>query len=253
MKTTIYNDRQLEAVMTDLYNQYRANGCLFVDYGKPYKDKTLKQLGYIFGGLIDSVIEYYEGLGEKWDVNDVKENFYSATSYLEESLRKKVRRFNGDEVVVPKRLSEMNLEEASLFIDRCVYLIDHAKNFADMVLRPELRYTWIRNITGQDLYNISRSPLPRHDRLFLEHTRKQACIWCGKTTGSEAHHLKEANESGVAYKADDWLTVPLCPDCHRMYHTGGKGNFLSDIGWLTKYVSLNDFCKMRYLKWKNKN
>lgn len=242
----------MNVVLSDIYNKYKENGSLSVDYSKPFKDKTLKQLGYIFGGLIDSVIEYYEDIGEKWDINDVKENFYSATAYLEESLRKKVKRFNGEEFVVPKRLSEMNLEEASLFIDRCIYLIDHAKNFSDMVLRPELRYTWIRNISPNDLFNLNSQKLPRYDKDFLEHTRKQACIWCGKTTGSEAHHLKEENLTGVAYKADDWLCVPLCPDCHRRYHTVGKEAFMRDIEWITKYISLVDFCRIRYLKWKNK-
>lgn len=252
MKTIVKNDREFDTIMNDIYNKYREYGELQLDYGKPYKDKTLKQLGFFFGGLVDSVIDYYESLGEKWEVNDVKENFYSATSYLDESLRKTVKRFNGSEVQVPKRLSEMNLEEASLFIDRCIYLIDHAKNFKDLILRPELRYTWVRNLTKEKLYNLRFQQFPRVDKEYLEHTRKQACLWCGKTTGCEAHHLKVAGQTGTAYKADDWLCVPLCPECHRYYHQIGKDSFENDLRWITKYISLVDFCRIRYLKWKNK-
>ena len=93
MKTIVKNDREFDTIMNDIYNKYREYGELKIDYQKPYKDKTLKQLGFFFGVLVDSVIDYYESLGEKWEVNDVKENFYSATSYLDESLRKIVKRF----------------------------------------------------------------------------------------------------------------------------------------------------------------
>lgn len=253
MKTTVYNDRQLDVVMNDIYNKYREFGGLSLDYGKPIKDKTLKQCGFFFGGLVDSVIDYYLQLGENWEVADVKENFYQACSYLDERLRKNVVRFNGESYVVPRRLSEMDLETASVFIDKCIYLIDRAENFKDMVLRPELRYTWVRNISQDDIYNLRSQQFPRSDNEYLEHTRNLACIWCGKTAQRcEAHHLKEVNQSGTAYKADDWLCVPLCPECHRLYHTRGKDLFMSDLNWVTKYIDIVDFCKIRYLKWKNK-
>lgn len=253
MKTTVTNDRQFEIVMSDIYSKYREYKELSVDYGKPYKEKSLKQLGFIFGGIIDSVIDYYKELGEAYEVNEVKENFYSATSYLDERLRKKVRRFNGDEFVVPKRLSEMNLEEASLFIDRCIYLLDHSKNFKDMILRPELRYTWVRNIEQYDLDQLRNCIFPRLDSAYLEHTRKQACIWCGRLNNSEVHHLKIAGQTGTAYKADDWLTVPLCHDCHvGCLHQRGEEAFNNALSWITKYISMIDFCKIRYNKWRNK-
>lgn len=253
MKTTILNDRNLDLVFSDIFRSYREWGGIAIDYRKPFKDKTLNQLGFIFGGIIDSVIEYYLEIGEKWEVNDVKENFYSATSYLEERLRKKVKRFNGEEFVVPKRLSEMDIDEASLFIDRCIFLIDNAKNFKDMVLRPELRYTWVRNISQYDLDMLKNITLPRTDTAYLEHTRKQACIWCGRTHQSEVHHLKVAGQTGTGYKADDWLTVPLCHECHLgCLHQQGQEAFEQALSWITKYITLTDFCKIRYNKWRNK-
>lgn len=47
------------------------------------------------------------------------------------------------------------------------------------------------------------------------------CILC-KSQGindspAEVHHIRE--EQGVAMRASDWLTVPLCPEHHR----GGSG------------------------------
>lgn len=252
MKIVVYNEKQLDVVVKDMYSKFSEYKSLQIDYNKPYKEKTLKQLGFFFGALVDSVIDYYSEKGETWTIEDVKENFYQATSYIEESLLKRCKRFNGEEYFVPKRLSEMSIDEASLFIDRCIFLIDKAKCFNGLVLHPSIRYTWVRNITKDDIDNLRFLKLPRQDKNYLEYQRKQACIWCGKQNCSEVHHLKEANYTGVAYKADDWLTVPLCHDCHISgFHTKGKQAFEDSLTWITKYISLVDFCKINYNKWKN--
>lgn len=253
MKSVIYNRNQLDVVVRDIYSKFDEFGSLQLDYQKPYKDKTLKQLGFFFGGLVDSVIDYYESIGERWSVDDVKENFYQACSYLDESLKKKVKRFNGQEYEVPLRLSEMDIEQASLFIDKCVYLIDNARCFDGLVLRPELRYTWVRNIKKDDLDQLRYIKLAREDKAYLEHTRKQCCIWCGKQHQTEVHHLKVAGYTGTGYKADDWLCIPLCHDCHiNTLHQQGVEQFEKDLSWITKHMSLVDFCKIRYNKWRNK-
>lgn len=253
MKSVIYNRNQLYVVVRDIYNKFDEYGSLQLDYRKPFKEKTLKQLGFFFGGIIDSVIDYYLEFGDKREEKDVKENFYSGTAHIEERLRTKIRRFNGDEVVVPKRLSDMSIEDASLFIDKCVYLIDNAKCFKDLVLRPELRYTWVRNVKKDDLDQLRYIKFPREDKEYLEHTRKQCCIWCGKQHQTEVHHLKVAGYTGTSYKADDWLCIPLCHDCHiNTLHQQGVEQFEKDLSWITKHISLVDFCKIRYNKWRNK-
>ena len=38
------------------------------------------------------------------------------------------------------------------------------------------------------------------------------CAVCGNEP-VEVHHLIQGRTPGV--KSDDWLTIPLCPDCHR--------------------------------------
>ena len=253
MQITVYNSKQLDVTMRDMLNKFDEFKSLAISYDKPYKDKTLRQLGYIFGGLIDSVIDFYKEQGVKWEVDDVKENFYQACSKLDENLIKTVKRFNGDVYEVPKRLSEMNLEEASLFIDKCIYLIDHAKVFKDLVLHPSLRYTWIRHISDLDLMRIQNNNYPRSCTEYLEHTRKQACLCCGRMNMSEVHHLKIAGQTGTGYKADDWLTIPLCRECHiEDLHRNGQESFYANFDWITKYISLIDFCRMRYLRWLNK-
>lgn len=42
------------------------------------------------------------------------------------------------------------------------------------------------------------------------------CCVCG-AHGVHVHHVREGQ--GMAQRASDWLTVPLCPDCH----TGPNG------------------------------
>ena len=92
MKTIAYNDRQLEIIITDIYDQFNKNKSLQIEYRKPYKDKSLRQLGYIFGGLVDSVIEFYEYFGTKWNEEDVMDNFYNGAAYLDDRLIRKINR-----------------------------------------------------------------------------------------------------------------------------------------------------------------
>ena len=252
MKLIIYNDRQLDVLVKDLYSKFTEYNELAVSYEKPQKETTKNQLGFIFGALVDSVVDYYKSLGEIWQIDEVKENFYQACSFLDERLKKRVTRFNGEVYDVPKRLSEMDREETSVFIEKCIYLIDHAKNFKGLYLHPSIRNTWIRHITEDDIKQLNYVNFPRSDREYLAFEHKEPCIWCGKFDNIEVHHLKELGYTGTAYKADDWLSLPLCKDCHIAYHTKGKDIFLNDMRWITKYVSLVDFCRLRYNRWRNK-
>lgn len=253
MQIVVNNSRQLDIAIRDMYNKFSEYSSLAISYDKPFKDKTVRQLGYIFGGLVDSVVEYYKRLGIIWEKDDVKENFYQACSKIDERLIRNVQRFNGDMYQVPKRLSEMDLEEASIFIEKCLWLIDNANCFKRLILHPSLRYTWIRHVTKDELQRASFAKYPRLCPEYLAHTRNQACLCCGVMNQSEPHHLKVVGESGVAYKADDWLTIPLCHDCHIAdLHQHGQESFYRNLEWITKYIGLVDFCRLRYLRWLNK-
>ena len=47
---------------------------------------------------------------------------------------------------------------------------------------------------------------------YLSRVASLPCCVCG-TSGVELHHVREGQ--GMAQRAQDWLVVPLCPDCHR--------------------------------------
>ena len=248
---TIYNDNMLEVAVQDMCRAFNEYGELALTYGKPYKDKSLNQLGYVFGGLISAIIEFYKRRGEVWEVDAVKENLYSGASYLDERLRKTITRFNGELYTVPKRLSEMDRETASLFIDRVLYLIDNARCFEGLYLHPSLRYTWVRHITAEDLQQLRFVEFPQKDKDYIAFEHKEPCLWCGRNDGIQVHHLKEAGYSGEGIKAPDWLTIPLCAGCHAKYHLAGKEDFNSAMNWIIKHLSVVDFCKIRYNKWLN--
>lgn len=263
MQTVVYNEKQLEVIVSDMFNRFSEYKSLAVAYDKPFKDKTLKQLGFIFGGLISNIVEFKKDCGDiknnlsseelKDVIEEIKDNFYLAVSNIEPSLICKRKFFDGKYYDIPKRLSQMSCEEASIFIDRCIYLIDNARCFKGLVLHPSLRYTWVQHITQDDLLEISRAKLPRYCPEYLEHTRKQACICCGKNNESQAHHLRAVEESGTGFKADDWATLPLCASCHLGdLHQHGQQSFYKNLEWITKHISLLDFCRLRFLKWQMK-
>lgn len=248
-----YNKKQLEIAVKDIFQKFEEHQELKISYDKPFKDKTREQLGFFFGALVKSIKLFFKEQGVTYSSENIKENFYQAVSIMDESFLKHVRKFNGTEYTVPKRLSEMSIDEATLFIDRCIYLCDNSKCFCDLVLHPSIRYTWVKKIKQDDLYNMRDTTLPREDREYLEHNRKQSCIWCGRSNNSEVHHLKEVGLTGISFKSDDWLTIPLCHDCHiNQLHQKGKDEFLKDMSWITKHIDLVDFCKIKYMKWRNK-
>ena len=241
----------LDKSCQDMYRILSEKGAINLDYGDVYKDTTQKQLGFIFGALIDSVIEFYLEKGIKYTEDEVKNNFYQAVSYISEDFRKKVRRFNGDEYEVPLRLSDMDRETTSKFIDKCIWLIDNAKPFKGMVLSPDIRNTWIRHITKEDLKTINEKAFPYFDNEYMSYTRKQACLVCGCHNLIEAHHLRIDGMGGTAKKPPDWMVVPLCQSCHRMYHIRGHQWFVEQVKWLIKYLSLKEFLICSYNRWRN--
>lgn len=40
------------------------------------------------------------------------------------------------------------------------------------------------------------------------------CCLCGSIP-AEVHHARTGEAAGAAQRASDWLTIPVCPDCHR--------------------------------------
>lgn len=243
-KYIAYNEKMLDTICADLYKQFATFGSLSVEYGKPYKDKTRRQLGFFFGAIVNAVREFYLEKGINYEIEEIKSNFYQAIS-----PRQTITQFNGKQYEVCKHISEMSLEEMSEFIDKAIWLCDNARAFQGLILHPSIRYTWIRHITKDDLRTLDIRSFPRHCPEYLASVRKQACLCCGRQNDVEAHHLKEAGHTGTAYKADDWCVIPLCRACHREYHVKGKQAFMSNLGWITKYVDIVNFTAVCYSRW----
>ena len=49
MQVVAYNQQQLDVIIRDMYNDFNEYKSLAISYDKPFKDKTIRQLGYFFG------------------------------------------------------------------------------------------------------------------------------------------------------------------------------------------------------------
>ena len=58
------------------------------------------------------------------------------------------------------------------------------------------------------------------EKKHMNRVAEMPCLVCG-THPVELHHVREGQ--GMAQRAQNWLVVPLCPDCHRG-STGLHGN-----------------------------
>lgn len=66
------------------------------------------------------------------------------------------------------------------------------------------------------------------DPAYLARVRELPCVSCYKPGPSEAHHCRDLPDyekrgiyerlPGAAQKSSDRDAIPLCPDCHRMFH-----------------------------------
>ena len=50
------------------------------------------------------------------------------------------------------------------------------------------------------------------ERQYMDKVASLPCACCG-AYGVEVHHVREGQ--GMSQRASNFLTVPLCPDCHR--------------------------------------
>lgn len=70
------------------------------------------------------------------------------------------------------------------------------------------------------------------ERLHVARVKEMACAICGERGPSEAHEP----EQGLW-----WLSIPLCPDCHRGSHNGIHGQRrLWEVMKATEWTALNE-------------
>lgn len=65
-----------------------------------------------------------------------------------------------------------------------------------------------------------------HSPKHLRWIREFACCNCGSMENVEAAHVRMQSGAGLSQKPHDWLTVPLCHDCHHNdQHQHGEPGF----------------------------
>lgn len=249
MKITIYNERQLEVLISDLYNKFEEWKSFNISYEKVSSPKTYKQTGFIFGAIISNLVDFFDDPSK--DEDFFKNTFYLACAKQYPDFNRRIITLFGDVKDMPLTLSQMNKEQTSKFIDFCLRLVRTSNYFKDVKLHPSIYYNWVNHIDEETLKNISNIELPFKCPEYLAYQRDKACLWCGRGQGIEAHHLRNLQDGGVALKPPDWQTIPLCHDCHiSQLHGKGLNNFLESCKWITDKISLKDFCKVEFLHYK---
>lgn len=249
MKTIIQNERQLDLIVSDLYNRFDEWKSMNISYEKTSAPKTNKQVGFIFGAIISSLVDSFNDPSK--DEDFFKNTFYVACAKQYPDFNRRIITLFGDVKDMPLTLSQMNREQTSKFIDFVLRLVRTSEYFKDIQLHPSVYYSWVNHISDETLEQLNGLQLPTRSQEYMMAQRDKACIWCGKGQGVEAHHLRNLQDGGVALKPPDWQTIPLCHDCHiSQLHSKGVDAFLQDIRWITSKISLEDFCKLEYLHWK---
>ena len=78
--------------------------------------------------------------------------------------------------------------------------------------------------------------MSKRDKQWLEWVRDQKCAECGRYGPSEPHHFKgDLHLSGVGMKSPDYLTMPLCLECHLLFHSSPWSTWREDQrGWMIR-------------------
>ena len=79
----------------------------------------------------------------------------------------------------------------------------------------------------------------------MHRVKELPCAVCGTSGPSDAHHILEGRTPGR--KSPDWLTIPLCKDCHQGSHNGIHGQRrMWDVMKKTEAQCLNDTLERLY-------
>lgn len=239
MNFTCSNEQYIRNVFKTCINSYERGTTVNISYDVVKETKTLKQLGFIFGGLIKAVSKYFENCGYDFPPYVLKEWLYQECGiYTTQTLP------NGKQFQSSKTLSVMTKREASDFIEDVITFIDTSEIFSDFILPPELRYCWTHNIDKERLQAVRGFKFPNFDSYFLRHQSRLTCIRCG-AHGGMVYRLSRPFER-------DYLTLPLCGKCYDYAVTYGESNLIKDIKSVLNGMSIDDFCLYVYYLYHKK-
>lgn len=242
MITLVSNKREFANLANESLKSLQT-GRIYEYYFEEVKhSKTIKQLKFLFGGLISALQSYYlDTDGTEYDKELIKELLYQAVGINEEVILP-----NGQQISYRKSLSKMSKEEANNFINQCITWIDES---TDCVLPIGLRYLWTTSITDEEIERLLSCKFNETDELYLRQLRKMHCLGCGKSA-TEVHHIRQGLY-GKGIKNADYMAIPICYKCHRTLHDLGEQSFLNGIQNVTNGMNIELFCKLLYQKIRN--
>lgn len=244
MKNTIYNTQQWELHKAQIEQMIADKIPVSLSYEKASKEKTKKQIGFFFAALCDQITAYLRDCGFNVDNNDTKYGLYSQVSQIVPEMCVDTIFGNAQRIL---HISDMDRAVMSKFIDGVFQVIDNNPMYSGLKLTPDVRYNWAFHLESDDIDYCRQVTYPQHDESYLDYIREQPCIICGVQHRSEAHHTKTGQRIGIAIKTEDYRAIPLCHKCH-MNIAHGVG-FKESLQWIP--ISLDDFTKLCYLRWKN--
>lgn len=247
MKTIAYNQQMLEIIIADIWNEFGKYGKLNITYEKTSKEKTYKQMGFLFAALIDGITNFFQDCGFNVDADDVRYKLYEDVSKIIPEMVIDNVLFNGKPRI--KHLGDMDRALCSKFIDGIFTLLDQDPLYAGIQLHPSIYYNWAFHLDPEEVKVAQQTILPEKDEDYLEYVRTLPCICCGIQHRSQAHHTKTGDKIGLAMKTEDARAIPLCAKCH-LGIAHGTG-FKDAMKWLP--YDLDTFTKLCYLRWINKN
>lgn len=247
-KFVVCNQEMLEVAIQDLRNMFERDKRINLSYEKASKEGTAKQKGFIFAAQINGIRDFLQYCGFNVDDEDVRYKLYKDVSVFLPDMVVDKQIFGGQPRI--KHIQEIlkDRELASKFIDGIFHILDTDPIFAGIQLHPSVYYNWAFHVDKEEIKMVGQKVLPERDEDYLNYIRSLPCICCGIQHRSEAHHIRDTRTAGVAIKSPDWYAVPLCHNCHmKVAHgTGWK----ESMGWIP--IDLIDFCKICYVRWKNK-
>lgn len=245
-RTIIYNQEMLEVVKEDLQFLLEQYGKLNIFYEQASKPRTKKQEGFVFAALINQITDYFRSSGFNIDEEDVRYALYDQVSQIVPEMVVDKMLFGGKPRI--KHISEMDRTLMSKFIDGIFTILDTNPMYAGIKLHPSVYYNWIFHLDPEEVKWAKQHYMPERDAEYLDYVRTLPCICCGIQHRSEAHHIRDNRTAGIAIKSPDWYSIPLCHNCH-LGIAHGTG-FKKAMEWVP--LDLIDFCKLCYIRWKNK-
>lgn len=246
MNFTITNKAFAKNIFLKLLNEidtHGGNSIYRLSFEKVKSTKTRKQLGFIFGGIIKSIVLYFDSLGYRFTAEQIKEWLYEEIGTAET-----ITFPNGSHKTLKRTLSAMTKQEASYFIFKLFEFIDSSEALRDFVLTPDLRYCWTNHVDVRLYEAVKLSKFPERNEEYLRYQRKLTCIHCGRR-GCEVHHIKKG--SGLGRKNPDWFSIPLCHDCHigYLHSQNGEDKLLQQIKRTIGGLDIEVFCRVAYYLW----